>query len=130
MDDRCTATPRRVFRGFLFRSSANLFRGACHPQGDLGDALAHPANSIEAAFVFSKFIALRLHRAAPVISRASIAHKNHSLRNHEHDQLLEDEFHPCVTSSADGNSTADLVLQREAALSESKHSLEELLQRR
>src|SRR6266704_5443467 len=80
------------------------------------------------AFVIRKLISLRLHCAAPVISRTSVANEDHLLGKHEHDQLLQNQFYPGVASTANGDGAAHFVLQREAALSKREHSLKELLQ--
>src|ERR1041385_3570161 len=105
-----------------------LFCRGRHPQGDFGDALAYATQCIEAAFVLPKLISLRLHGAAPMVARTPIANEHHSLREHEHDQLLQDQFHSRVASTANGDGTAHFVFQREAVLPKIEHSLEKLLQ--
>src|SRR6266704_7076523 len=79
------------------------------------------------AFVIRKLISLRLHCAAPVVSRTPIANEDHLLGKHEHDQLLQNQFHTSVASTTNGEGAAYFVLQRETALSKGEHSLEELL---
>src|SRR6266568_8955656 len=104
-----------------------LFCGGGHPQRDLGNALADTAQCIQAAFILPKLISLRLHCAAPVISRTPVAHEDHLLGKHEHNQLLQNQFHTSVASPTNGEGAAYFVLQRETALSKGEHSLEELL---
>ena len=104
-----------------------LFWGGGHPQRDLGNALADATDCVQAAFVFPKLIALRLHCAAPMISRTPVANEDHLLGKHEHYQLLQNQFQSSVASSANGDGAANFVLQREAPLSKSCFSGDETI---
>src|SRR5690242_19846469 len=93
-----------------------LGRAGGHPQRDLRNTLADPTDCVETALILRKLIPLRLHGAAPMVSGTPIAHEDHLLRQHEHNQLLQDQFHTCIPSPANRNRTPYFVPERESAL--------------